>query len=740
MASREATVSRREDLRRAVGELCPGLAVAAIDEYFARMDDAYFAEFDAPSIATHLTLAVEIEPAVPVRLRIEPRQGRRCVITVVGYDHFGEFAVLCGLLASFGLDIRSGHIHTFHPPQRDEGAARRRGGRRASAPSATKIVDVFDVSVPHGVEFDAERQAAFAAELDALVRRLSAGAFEDARDRLNSRLVERLESPTEHFAGVLYPVDVAFEDDVSAGWTVMDVRAQDTPAFLYALANALVMRGIYVHRVEIDSHGGGALSGERQETLRLAVGLIKQFTHFLPSAPEPAAALRAFDQLLDKVLGAHARGEGLSLFTERDGLDMLAHLLGSSRFLWEDFLRMQADNLLPLLRDLRRQVVRYERGQFAALLHERLAAQRTLAGRQRALNETKDREMFLIDLRQLLDPDRPLEEFSAALAALAEAVLEAGCGICAAELAERHGRPRLADGNPCAWALFGLGKLGGRELGYASDVELLFVYGGDGSSDGTQSLENARYFEALVTRLTEVIEARQDGIFHIDLRLRPHGRKGALASVLQQVERYYSVGGDAAPFERQALIKLRWLAGDESLGRRVEALRDAFVYGGAPFDLAAARHLRWRQIQELTTPGQINVKLGAGGLVDVEYAAQYLQIEHGARRSDVRTPNTLEALRALAAHDVLAEEECAGLTAAYRHLRRVMEGLRMVRGNAKDLVLPQEGSEELKFLARRLGRTGESWGEAAAQLVADLKRHMAFAHEFYCRRFGAPQP
>src|SRR5262245_65197858 len=124
----------------------------------------------------------------------------------------------------------------------------------------------------------------------------------------------------------------------------------------------------------------------------------------------------------------------------------------------------------------------------------------------------------------------------------------------------------------------GLGKFGARELGYASDIEVLFVYGGSGNTNGKDRIENSEYYERLAQELLGWIEAKQEGIFRLDVRLRPHGGKGALANAFEEVCHYYSPTGLAAPFERQALIKLRHIAGNSALGHKMEMHRDSFVY------------------------------------------------------------------------------------------------------------------------------------------------------------------
>src|SRR5262249_53063050 len=160
----------------------------------------------------------------------------------------------------------------------------------------------------------------------------------------------------------------------------------------------------------------------------------------------------------------------------------------------------------------------------------------------------------------------------------------------------------------------------------ASDLELMFVHetGGD-----------TGMFERLARSTIDRIETRKNAVFHVDLRLRPYGDAGAWSIPFDEFERYYSAHGLAAPFEKQALIKLHWVAGDESLGRRVERHRDLFTYDGAPWNSDDALHLRGRQMRELVKRGEINVKYSAGGIIDIEYAVQYLQLIHGADKPEL---------------------------------------------------------------------------------------------------------
>jgi glutamate-ammonia-ligase adenylyltransferase len=716
----------------AVAAACPEVDPAAVRDFLSRMDPEYFALFTADEVARHVRLSTTLDEEHPARVEVVGRGDRRYDVVVVGLDYFGGLSIVCGLLARFGLDIERGNVYTFAPAGRTPA----RGPRKRPAPAQRKkIVDVFRVRLLGGEEhLGPSQEAALQEELTELLRLLGTDRLEEARDRLNRRLAEHLERLRPGPAGVLYPVDVRFDDAADPRWTVVDVDAQDTPAFLYAVTNALAARGVYVHKVRIESRGrdvrdrfhvshrfGGKIQeGPDQEALRLAIVLTKQFTHVLPSAPDPAMATRHFEQLVERLMDSGSDAPP-PLLREEEGLTALARLLGSSNFLWEDFLRMQFESLMPLLGELKGRPLR-DAATLERELHTAMEAAGGHAEAREVLNRLKDREMFFIDMKHLLDPSVGLSAFSQALTDLAEAVLREALSACARELDRRRPAGRRAP-----FAALGLGKLGGREMGFASDMELLFVQEGAGEGD---------YYHELVDELGRLIEARPDGIFHIDLRLRPHGRNGPLVSPLDTLRDYYRPGGGAEPFERQALVKLRFVAGDEALGRAVEAHRDAFTYGGAPWDLAQAVHLRDRQARELVKPGEVNLKYSPGGLLDVEYAVQYLQILHGAERPALRTPTTLVALARLREAGLVDLADGSALDEGYVFLRRAIEALRMVKGEARDLVLPPAGSDGVKFLARRLGYTGADWEDAARRLLADVEARMAAVAEVYDRRFG----
>jgi len=749
-----------ESIIKTLTSLCPDVDDEVLRDFVSRMDPEYFVRFQPNAIAHHIQLASRLTPDHPCELSVLDKRAGRSEISIVAYDYFSEFAAICGVLSAFGLNIEEGQIYTFveatpsPSPRRKAPSTTDRPTVRPGL-SRKKIVDVFLVHPIDRTGFPSPQHNALRQTVTEIIQLLDAGRFEEARQYVNRRLVERLDKQRSAFTGLLRTVRITFDNSQSPTDTIMDIRSDDTPAFLYALANALAMRNIYITKAKIESNGAAKLhdrfyvrnrDGQKlldsadQEQLRLTAVLIKQFTHALTWASDPAKALASFDHFLDLIVkdqGKKGKNQALDFVSNKRTFPLLARLLGASDFLWEDFLRRQHSNLLPLLTEYRDAPLIKPQATLRKEL-DRLVARATKdESRKEALNRFKDRELFRIDIKHIVEPSTNFPDFSLALTELAEVIMERSIADCRAKLEKSYGHPRLANAKPCPFAVLGLGKFGGRELGYASDIEVLFVYDGSGKTSGKNGIENSEYFERLAQELLGWIEAKQEGIFRLDVRLRPHGGKGALANAFEEVCRYYSPTGLAASFERQVLIKLRHIAGDAALGHQLEAHRDSFVYGEAPWDIPAALELRRQQLRQLVEPGKVNVKYSAGGLIDIEYAAQYLQVMHGHNHPSLRTPNTLQALAALVNAGLVARTDGAGLRKAYIFTRTLVDGLRMVRGNTKDLVLPPPDSEEFVCLARRVGYTADDWRAGARDLQSDIQHHTTLTKTFFERTFGA---
>jgi glutamate-ammonia-ligase adenylyltransferase len=361
----------------------------------------------------------------------------------------------------------------------------------------------------------------------------------------------------------------------------------------------------------------------------------------------------------------------------------------------------------------------------AAQLRSRLA----LGGRSEAeamavLRRTRQIEMARVawrDVAALADLEATLADVSL----LAECLIGAALDYAAESLEPRFGRPRDADGNPLPLLVLGMGKLGGRELNFSSDVDLVFLYP-DGAVEGTTSVEIEAYYSRLAQLLIRLLDQRTEGgfVYRVDTRLRPFGASGPLVVGLAAFEAYLVEHG--RDWERYAYVKARLLT-----GRRFE--RDVFDFILTPFVyrryldygvFAALRQMKRLIAQEVARRDLAdNIKLGPGGIREIEFIAQAFQIVRGGRRADLRERSLLKVLPLLAGDRQLPRSSVSTLASAYRFLRTV-ENRIQARADEQTHELPVDG-EGREQLAYSLGEP--SWTALAARLE---ERRAAVEAEF----------
>ncbi|MCP3984283.1 MAG: hypothetical protein GY723_07830 [bacterium] len=449
----------------------------------------------------------------------------------------------------------------------------------------------------------------------------------------------------------------------------------------------------------------------------------------LAEGPEPEQTLQRARDVLEATVAADPEALTRTVATHPETLRrVLAACCGTAPFL-ATRLRARPQLLLALADD------DLPRARTAAELSERLAARLAAASADEVpaeIRRFKYDELLRISTREADHELVPLERVGEALGELsdlAEIVLAAALAHVAAELEASTGPPVWCGANDEAvrlrFTVLGLGKLGGKELNYSSDVDLIYVHDSpppesEPLRDGPGDLSPAEYFSRLAVGFGKLVEANtEDGFLErVDLDLRPEGSQGAIVSSSRALADYYD--GWAATWEKAAFMKARPVAGDLAFGWEVARTIDPMIYQSS-VDLATVDAIREmkNKIEAAHTgdPERFNVKLGAGGIRDVEFVAQAFQLLHGGRIPQVRGRSAPGALDALAEVGALPPKARDELLAAYRFLRRVENRLQM-EAERQTHTLPPPGPAR-----ERLARTIFPGTSASAQLDEKIQLH-----------------
>ncbi|MEE9614626.1 MAG: bifunctional [glutamate--ammonia ligase]-adenylyl-L-tyrosine phosphorylase/[glutamate--ammonia-ligase] adenylyltransferase, partial [Thermodesulfobacteriota bacterium] len=335
-----------------------------------------------------------------------------------------------------------------------------------------------------------------------------------------------------------------------------------------------------------------------------------------------------------------------------------------------------------------------------------------------ALRGYRNREYLRIGARDLLKL-ASMEEVTDELSQLASASLDQGLAFCMEEMKREYGRPLEESGKEAEFAVIGLGKLGGGELNFLSDIDILYVYSterGETTGGSKGSLHLHPFFIKLSERLTRLISAvtGEGFVFRVDLDLRPRGRSGELANSLRSVEVYYESWGQT--WERGMLIKARPVAGSAALGKSFLEIVEPFVYRKY-LDFATVEEIKaMKEKIDLAllkrSPDAVDVKLGAGGIREIEFFCQALQLVHGGKVAEVREAGTLRALGKLERAGFLPGGDASTLKESYIFLRNLEHRIQIVEGRQTQAVPAR--AAELKRLARMMGfeDTAEKGGKA----------------------------
>jgi glutamate-ammonia-ligase adenylyltransferase len=342
-----------------------------------------------------------------------------------------------------------------------------------------------------------------------------------------------------------------------------------------------------------------------------------------------------------------------------------------------------------------------------------------------ALRFWKGREMTRIALRELANV-APLEETTGELSQIAEICIRCVFEHWNADFRKRYGSPKAE------FAILGLGKLGGGELNHSSDVDLLFLYSDEGQL--TPQFSHHEFFNRLGNKILETFRTSHTGgsLFRVDLRLRPEGSAGPLARSLESMENYYAGFGET--WERLALIKARGIAGSRELAYEFLRQHQPFIYPKikTPDLLKEIANIKRRIERDVVGPDKLerDVKLGRGGIREIEFVVQALQLIHGARHPFLQETSMLRALRALRELDLLPHDEVLTLDKTYRFLRRVEHRLQ-IEAERQTHTVPRE-PEALRRLAMNLRFS------SAEDFTAALRERMRAVRPIFQRVISEP--
>lgn len=545
-----------------------------------------------------------------------------------------------------------------------------------------------------------------------LAARTGHGSGPDAADRLRQELVEanRLNRRIlDHLFHDAFPDEKAPESEV-------DLILDPAPP-KEVIRECLAPRGFrdvpkaYRMLMALGEEQARFLSSRRCRHFLAAIAA--RLLARIAQTPDPDATLSTLVLVSDSLGG---KGMLWEMFSESPAaLDLTVKFCSSAPFLAD--LLVRNPGMIDELQDSLLADCQLSREQ---LEHDLWRLCRTAVDALPSLIAFKVSQHLRVGIRDLLDHSSP-HNTTAALTDVAEAVLRVVVARTELQMTQRLGFPQSVDGSSASSVVLAMGKFGGREMNYASDVDVVFLYdheGQTGSDERCEGTSHAHFFGEVANRALKQFNqfTPQGRLYEVDSRLRPGGRNGPLTVSLKAFAQYFSAGGPAAVWERQALVKARVVLGNTDAVAQAEAIITAASYGynWTAEDVVEIQKMRLRMEEGAAVN---NLKRGPGGVVDIEFLVQMLQLVHGSRVPALQTPNTLMGLDALTAAGLLEPTVSSALQDAYDLLRSIEGRLRLL-----DVRLGHDFPKDVGERDKLAALLGKSNGDSlAAEVLATTK-------------------
>ena len=506
------------------------------------------------------------------------------------------------------------------------------------------------------------------------------------------------------------------------------------------LASRDVARVLQAHGLQDWQHADRnlqALAGEPATRKALAM-ILPTLLESLAQTADPDQGLNEWERYADS--GIHRLQLFQYLASAPHINAVLSTVFGNSPSMAQTLLR---DPLLVYwIEDERVLVRRQTRSKLLATLENVQEGVKTFEAKCEALRRFKRREMLRLGIRDLLGIATPIETYTV-LSDVAAAVIQAAHDLVDQKLQNQHGFWRKKGSgtgkNRIGLSVLAMGKLGGWELNYSSDVDLIYVYQAPermtNSGKGQEALSGPEYFHTLARELTNVLSAStaEGALFRVDMRLRPEGEVGLLACSVEDACHYYQTRGRT--WERLAFLKAKPIAGDLQIGRSFIRKLGKFVYGTreiAPQIFSEIHALRSQMVSKMKRRGELerNVKLGIGGIREIEFIVQGLQLRWGYRYPSIRDRQTLKTLVKLMRIGKLKIDALEQLKASYIFLRNLENKIQMVH-ELQTHLLPAKTEDLAKCAMRMRYPKRKTATQTAENFLRDYHEHTENVHDHY---------